>query len=518
MTPAFSIEIGAALLALNDVRAALAGPVAVSLTQAAEARIARGASTIERLVAAGDPIYGVNTGFGRLASERIGAEHLERLQVNLVRSHAAGLGELLPEPVVRLVLLLKIASLSAGHSGVSRQTVSLLSALLNADVLPAIPRQGSVGASGDLAPLAHLSLVLIGEGEAVVEGQRLSGAEALSSADLAPVTLGPKEGLALLNGTQVSTALALNGLIDAERNLITAIAAGAMSTDALMGSDTPFDARIHALRPHPGQMLVARVLRELMANSEIRASHLEGDVKVQDPYSFRCQPQVIGACLDLLANAARTLMIEANAVSDNPLVFPVENEVLSGGNFHAEPVAFAADMLALAIAETGALAERRIAELTDTTMSSLPAFLTPEPGLNSGYMMAHVTAAALASENKQLAAPASVDSLPTSANQEDHVSMATHAAWRLAAMNANTRAIIAIELMAAAEGIDFRRPLRSSPSLEEAHAAIRAHVAPRLQDRMFSRDIEAVAKLISAGAFERFAGRLLDEILMEPRP
>mgnify|MGYP006171180587 CR=1 FL=1 len=323
-----------------------------------------------------------------------------------------------------------------------------------------MPEQGSVGASGDLAPLAHLSLVLIGEGEALVEGRRLPASEALSRAGLGPVTLKPKEGLALLNGTQVSTALALNALIEAERNLVTAVAAGAMSTDALMGADTPFDARIHALRPHPGQNLVARSLRDLMAGSEIRASHLEGDVKVQDPYSFRCQPQVMGACLDLLANAARTLMIEANAVSDNPLVVPDQNEVLSGGNFHAEPVAFAADILALAIAETGALAERRIAELTDTTMSSLPPFLTPEPGLNSGYMMAHVTAAALASENKQLAAPASTDSLPTSANQEDHVSMATHAAWRLMAMNANTRGSVAIELMAAAEGIDFRRPLR----------------------------------------------------------
>jgi histidine ammonia-lyase len=280
-----------------------------------------------------------------------------------------------------------------------------------------------------------------------------------------------------------------------------------------MGSDTPFDARIHALRPHPGQKLVARTLRNLMAGSEIRASHLEGDVKVQDPYSFRCQPQVMGACLDLMANAARTLMIEANAVSDNPLVFPDQNEVLSGGNFHAEPVAFAADMLALAIAETGALAERRIAELTDTTMSSLPAFLTPEPGLNSGYMMAHVTAAALASENKQLAAPASIDSLPTSANQEDHVSMATHAAWRLMAMNANTRGIVAIELLAAAEGIDFRRPLRSSGPLEVAHALIRAHVTRRLEDRVFSPDIEAVITIISDGGFDSFAGRLLDEVL-----
>jgi histidine ammonia-lyase len=512
MTAALELEIGAAPLSLDHFRAALAGRITVTLTRQAEARIQASADTIARLVAAGNPIYGVNTGFGRLASQRIDAENLDRLQVNLVRSHAAGIGELLPEPVVRLVLLLKIASLAAGHSGVRRETVSLLTALLAADVMPAIPRQGSVGASGDLAPLAHLSLVLIGEGEAIVEGTRMPALQALSQAGLAPVALGPKEGLALLNGTQVSTALALHGLIEAERNLVTAITAGAMSTDALMGSDTPFDARIQALRPHPGQIQVAGALRDLMAGSEIRASHLEGDIKVQDPYSFRCQPQVMGACLDLLANAARSLMIEANAVSDNPLVFPNEGEVLSGGNFHAEPVAFAADMLALAIAETGALAERRIAELTDTTMSSLPAFLTPEPGLNSGYMMAHVTAAALASENKQLAAPASVDSLPTSANQEDHVSMATYAAWRLIAMNANTRAIIAIELLAAAEGIDFRRPLRSSEPLEAAHAIIRKHIAPRQEDRIFSNDIAAVGQLISAGSFERFAGRLIEAL------
>ena len=323
-----------------------------------------------------------------------------------------------------------------------------------------------------------MSLVLIGEGEADFEGNRMTGANALTAAGLNSVTLGPKEGLALLNGTQVSTALAIDALVTAERNLKAAIIAGAMSTDALMGSDTPFDPRIHALRQHAGQQRLAAAYRELMAGSEIRASHVTGDDKVQDPYSFRCQPQVMGACLDLLEMTARTLLTEANAVSDNPLVFPDDGVVLSGGNFHAEPVAFAADMMALAIAETGALSERRIAELTDTSISSLPPFLTYEPGLNSGYMMAHVTAAALASENKQLATPASVDSLPTSANQEDHVSMATNAAWRLRQMNANTRAIIAIELLAAAEGIDFRRPLKSSPALENAHALIRENVTP----------------------------------------
>lgn len=507
MTP---ISIGSADLSLADIRAALSGPVAVSLTPGAEAAVHRGSEAIARLLAGGEPIYGVNTGFGKLASRRIGEADLGRLQVNLVRSHAAGTGDLLPEPVVRLMMLLKLRSLAAGHSGIAPATLATLSALLAREVTPCVPRQGSVGASGDLAPLAHMSLVLIGEGEAVAGGERLPGGEALARAGLVPVRLGPKEGLALLNGTQCSTALALSGLVEAERNLRAALLAGAMSTDALMGSDTPFDPRIHALRRHAGQARVAAVLRQLMADSAIRASHLEGDAKVQDPYSFRCQPQVMGACLDLMRQAASTLLIEANAVSDNPLVFPDDDEVLSGGNFHAEPVAFAADMLALAIAETGALAERRIAELTDTTMSSLPPFLTHEPGLNSGYMMAHVTAAALASENKQLASPCSVDSLPTSANQEDHVSMATHAGWRLRQMNANTRFILAIELLAAAEGLDFRAPLKSSEPLVAAHALIRERIPARTEDREFSADIDAVSRLIGGDAFAPFVPALLD--------
>ncbi|MGI9463701.1 MAG: histidine ammonia-lyase, partial [Aestuariivirgaceae bacterium] len=473
--------------------------------------VAKAAETIAELLGGDEPIYGVNTGFGKLASQSIGSADLGQLQVNLVRSHAAGTGRPMPAQVARLIMLLKAQSLAAGHSGIRPQTLDLLLAMITRDIMPVIPRQGSVGASGDLAPLAHMSLVLIGEGEADVGGKRMAGAEALSAADLTPVILGPKEGLALLNGTQASTALALDALISAERNLKAAIVAGAMSTDALMGSDTPFDPRIHALRPHPGQQRLARAYVDLMAGSEIRASHVTGDDKVQDPYSFRCQPQVMGACLDLLEMTARTLITEANAVSDNPLVFPDDGEVLSGGNFHAEPVAFAADMLALAIAETGALAERRIAELTDTSISSLPPFLTHDPGLNSGYMMAHVTAAALASENKQLATPASIDSLPTSANQEDHVSMATHAAWRLRQMNANTRAIIAIELLAGAEGIDFRKPLKTSAALEAAHALIRQTVPPRLSDRAFSPDINAVCDLIASGAFDGMV-----EILVKP--
>jgi histidine ammonia-lyase len=366
-----------------------------------------------------------------------------------------------------------------------------------------------VGASGDLAPLAHLSLVLLGEGEAWHEETRISGREALEKAELSPLPLGPKEGLALLNGTQVSTALALAGLIAAERNMAAAILAGAMSVDAIMGSDTPFDPRIHALRPHPGQVLTAGEYRRLLSGSAIRASHLKNDDRVQDPYSFRCQPQVMGACIDNLSNAARTLLIEANAVSDNPLVFAEDGAVLSGGNFHAEPVAFAADIIAMAIAEAGSLSERRIAALIDSAISLLPPFLIRNPGLNSGFMIPQCTAAALMSENKQLSHPASVDSAPTSANQEDHVSMATHAGRRLILMNANLTRILAIELMAAAEGIDFRRPLTSSEPLESAHSLVRSVTASRDEDREFSGDIEAVAKRIENGDFQPLVSPLL---------
>jgi histidine ammonia-lyase len=507
-----TITIGKSALTLDDIRAVRRSGFSVELADEARSAVAKAAQTITGLLGGSEPIYGVNTGFGKLASQSIADDDLEQLQINLVRSHAAGTGRAMPGTVTRLIMLLKAQSLSAGHSGIRPQTLDLLIALINNDVLPVIPRQGSVGASGDLAPLAHMSLVLIGEGEAFFKGERMPGAKALQAAGLTPVTLAPKEGLALLNGTQASTALALDALATAERNLKAAAIAGAMSTDALMGSDTPFDARIHALRPHPGQGRLAKAYRTLMADSEIRASHVTGDDKVQDPYSFRCQPQVMGACLDVLEMTARTLIIEANAVSDNPLVFPDDGEVLSGGNFHAEPVAFAADMMALAIAETGALAERRIAELIDTSISSLPPFLTYEPGLNSGYMMAHVTASALASENKQLATPASIDSLPTSANQEDHVSMATHAAWRLRQMNANTRAIIAIELLAAAEGIDFRRPLKSSSVLEQVHALIRAKIPPRKVDREFSCDINAVCDQIAGGTFDEITNILVKPI------
>ena len=506
------IRIGNRPLTLADVHAALAGPVQVQLAPGARALITRSAETVQRLLATGDAIYGVNTGFGKLAKTRIAHADLSKLQINIVRSHAAGVGAPLEAGVTRLILLLKLNALSQGASGISLAAMESLAGLVNADILPVIPGQGSVGASGDLAPLAHMSLVLIGEGEAMSGGQRIPGAQALKAAGLAPVALGPKEGLALLNGTQVSTALALSGLIAAERNAAAAMVAGAMSVDAVMGSDIPFDHRIHALRPHPGQVMAASHYRRLLTGSAIRASHLKGDDRVQDPYSFRCQPQVMGACLDLLANAARTLIIEANAVSDNPLVFAEDGAVLSGGNFHAEPVAFAADMIAMAITEMGSLSERRIAALIDSSISLLPPFLIRNPGLNSGFMIPQCTAAALMSENKQMSHPASVDSAPTSANQEDHVSMATHGARRLGPMNANLARIAAIELMAAAEGFDFRRPLTSSSILEEAYAVIRSRAASREEDREFSTDTEAVAGLIDAGRFTGFVPGLLADL------
>jgi histidine ammonia-lyase len=506
------IHIGDRPLTLADARAALSGPISVALTPSANAKIETSAATVQRLLATGEAIYGVNTGFGKLAKTRIAAADLSRLQINIVRSHAAGVGAPLDAGVVRLILLLKLNALAQGASGISAGAMTALAALINHDVLPVIPGQGSVGASGDLAPLAHMSLVLIGEGEAMVKGTRVAGNRALAAAGVAPVPLGPKEGLALLNGTQVSTALALAGLVAAETNAAAAMLAGALSVDAVMGSDTPFDSRIHALRPHPGQLLAAAHFRRLLAGSEIRASHLTDDDRVQDPYSFRCQPQVMGACLDLLAQAARMLTIEANAVSDNPLVFAEDGAVLSGGNFHAEPVAFAADMTAMAIAEMGSLSERRIAALIDSSISLLPPFLIRNPGLNSGFMIPQCTAAALMSENKQLSHPASVDSAPTSANQEDHVSMATHGARRLGPMNANLARIVAIELMAAAEGLEFRRPLASSRPLEQAHAVIRGKAARRDEDREFATDTEAVAGLIADGAFSAFVPGLLADL------
>ena len=498
----------AGALSLDALRAAHSQPVSMKLSSADLGRVRRSRAVIEGLIARGETAYGVNTGFGSLASERISAVDLAQLQHNLVLSHAAGTGEPLSDEVVRLILVLKIASLAQGYSGVRPQTLRALQALLRAGVYPLIPGQGSVGASGDLAPLAHLSTVLLGVGAVRHEGRVLSARRGLEIAGLRPLTLAAKEGLALLNGTQVSTALALAGLFAIERVFAAALLTGAMSVDAMKGSDAPFDARIHAVRRQPGQIEVAAQLRSLLRGSRIRASHLDC-TRVQDPYSLRCQPQVMGACLDLLRTAGATLLREANAVTDNPLVFARDGEVLSGGNFHAEPVAFAADQLALAIAEVGSLAERRVALLVDTKMSGLPAYLVANSGLNSGFMVAQVTAAALASENKSLAHPISVDSIPTSANQEDHVSMATYAARRLLAMADNAAGIIAIELLAAAQGLDCHRPLRSSAALEAVHRLLRRSVPMLERDRYFAPDIAAARALIINGALrEHVAPRL----------
>jgi histidine ammonia-lyase len=452
---------------------------------------------VQALVARHDAVYGINTGFGKLAQTRIADAHLAQLQTNLVLSHSAGIGRPLAAPVVRLMLLLKAASLAHGFSGVRMDVIDALLALLNADVLPVVPEKGSVGASGDLAPLAHLSGVLIGVGEASVGGERLPATQALARAGLAPLALGPKEGLALLNGTQASTALAIYAVQRVRRVFDAAVAIGAMTVDAAKGADTPFDDRIHAARGQPGQRAVAARYRDWLAGSALRASHLDCD-RVQDPYCLRCQPQVMGACLDQIDHAWQVLLTEANGVSDNPLVFADTLEALSGGNFHAEPVAFAADNLALAIAEIGALAERRTAMLMDPVLSGLPAFLVEQGGLHSGFMIAQVTSAALASENKSLAHPASVDSLPTSANQEDHVSMATFAARRLHTMLDNTAAVVGIEWLCAAQAVEFHRPLRSSDAIEGLLARLRAQVPRLAVDRRMSPDIEAAAALVES--------------------
>jgi len=465
-----------------------------------QAKVAASAAAVARILERDEPVYGVNTGFGRLAKARIAACDLERLQRNIVLSHSAGVGEPTPVPVVRLMLALKAASLGHGASGVRPETIALIEGMLAKGVTPIVPVQGSVGASGDLAPLAHMSAALIGEGDVVFAGRRMPAAEALRSSGLAPRRLAPKEGLALLNGTQFSTAFALAALFEVEIAFQSALVTGALSTEAARGSDTPFDPRIHALRGHRGQIETAQALRALMAGSQIRASHVSNDDRVQDPYCLRCQPQVMGAALDILRHSARTLEIEANGVTDNPLILAEEGIALSGGNFHAEPVAFAADIIALALCEIGSLSERRIAMLVDADLSRLPPFLSPEPGLNSGFMIPQVTAAALVSENKQRAYPASVDSIPTSANQEDHVSMAAHAARRLIDMARNLQAILGIELMVAAQGCDFHAPLKSSEALERARARLRAEVPHLDEDRALSPDIERASALVTSGA------------------
>ncbi len=500
-----SLDITPGRLTLDHLRAIRAGGVTLTLHASALDAIARSAAIVQAAAAGDAPVYGVNTGFGKLASKRISKEELATLQRNLIRSHCVGVGAPLAPSVVRLMLAMKAASLARGHSGVRQVVIDTLLAVFNAGLVPYVPAQGSVGASGDLAPLAHMTLALLGEGDMLVDGKRVPALPELERAGIAPLVLSAKEGLALINGTQTSTALALEGLLRFESLFASALLSGALSLDAARGSDGPFDARIHAVRGQPGQIETAEVYRRLLAGSEIRQSHRSGDERVQDPYCLRCQPQVMGACLDQSRYAAGVLLIEANAVTDNPLVFADDagGAMLSGGNFHAEPVALAADALACAIAEVGAIAERRIAMLIDASVSRLPPFLTENAGLNSGFMIAHVTAAALASENKSLAHPASVDSLPTSANQEDHVSMATFAARRLGAMLDNSSHIIGIELLAAAQGIEFLRPLEAQMHWSKCMRCCARPVPPMPTDHYLAPSIEAATALVSGDALAK---------------
>lgn len=495
-----NLEIDEQSISLPELRRVWESPLQIRLGDGARSIVGKSQAYINDFLASGNIAYGVNTGFGQLAKVSIGHDELKPLQKNLLRSHAVGVGKPLPDAVVRLSMVMKVFALAKGYSGVRPQLIDALCTLISNDICPVVPSKGSVGASGDLAPLAHIAGILIGDGDASYNGKIISGSEALDLVGLRPLELAPKEGLALLNGTQVSTSLALAALFRAEHILSASVIAGAMSTDAIKGSDTPFDERIHRARGHRGQLEIGELLRKLMKGSEIRKSHLSC-ARVQDPYSVRCQPQVVGACLSVLRHVAEVLQIEANAVTDNPLVFADTDAILSGGNFHAEPVALVSDYLALSIAEIGSLSERRIALLIDSNLSELPAFLVEDSGLNSGFMMAQVTAAALASENKSLAHPASVDSIPTSANQEDHVSMATFAARRLHNMLENVAHIVAIELMAAAQGIEFHRPLKSSEPLKNALKQVRAISVTYTHDRSLSTEIETLAQEIDKGAF-----------------
>ncbi|HXO15600.1 MAG TPA: histidine ammonia-lyase [Steroidobacteraceae bacterium] len=506
-----SLKLGSRPLRLADLRRVYEGPVSVQIDAAALGAVREAHAVTARLAAADAPAYGINTGFGLLANTRIPAAQRTLLQRNIILSHSSGVGPLLDDAIVRLTLVLKLASLLQGFSGVSTELARFLERLINAGLCPCVPAQGSVGACGDLAPLAHLSLAVLGLGDIRRHGEVLPAAEALAQEALTPLALGPKEGLALLNGTQVSTALALAGLFEIETVFAGAVVSGALSLDALQGSDAPFDARIHHLRGHDGQARVAQVYRELLAGSEIRESH-RTCTRVQDPYSLRCQPQVMGACLDLITQQAATLCTEANAVTDNPLIFPDTGEVLSGGNFHAEPVAFAADILALACAEVGSITERRLALLVDPKMSGLPAFLAPDSGVNSGFMVAQVTAAALVAENRMLCHPASVDSIPTSANQEDHVSMSTHGARRLLTMAGNALNIVALEFLSACQGVDFRAPLKTSPRLQHAHSALRLKVPFAQTDRLLAPDIADAAATLRRSEVQSLAAPLLPSL------
>jgi histidine ammonia-lyase len=487
-------------LTLDHLRALWSG-VSARLDDASMQRIATAAASVDRIVAAGDTVYGVNTGFGLLANTRIPDDRLAELQTNLILSHSAGLGDPLRRHVVRLMIVLKLLGLGRGYSGVRPLVIEGLQALLDRDAIPVIPSQGSVGASGDLAPLAHLISAMMGYGHIDVAGEIIPAADALQKLGMQPLQLGPKEGLALINGTQASTAIALDALFAGERVFAAAIAAGALSVDALKGSCRPFDPRISALRGQPGQIRVAAALTDLLQGSEILASHASGCPKVQDPYSFRCQPQVMGAALDLLSHAARTLTIEAGAVTDNPIVFPDEDTAISGGNFHAQPVAFAADMIGMALCEVGSISERRTSVLVDPKMSGLPPFLTEDSGANSGLMIPQVTAAALVSENKSLAFPASVDSIPTSAGQEDHVSMAPIAARKAATIARNAAGVIAIELIAGAQGVDFHAPLKTSPQLRSVHAKVRETTPHFTSDRYWATDMAELQEAVLRGEF-----------------
>jgi len=471
------------------------------LDEVAMRRVGEAAASVDRIVASGETVYGVNTGFGLLANQAIPADRLAELQTNLILSHSAGLGEPLPRHVTRLMIVLKLLGLGRGFSGVRPLVIDALQALLDGDAMPVIPSQGSVGASGDLAPLAHLIAVLMGHGKIDVAGSVMPAADALKKLGMAPIELGPKEGLALINGTQASTAIALDALFMAERVFASAIAAGALSVDALKGSAKPFDPRVSALRGQPGQVRVAAAIAELLDGSEILGSHGRCG-KVQDPYSFRCQPQVMGASLDLMTNAARTLTIEAGAVTDNPILFG--EEAISGGNFHAQPVAFAADIIAMAVCEVGSISERRTAVLVDPKMSGLPAFLVEDSGVNSGLMIPQVTAAALVSENKGLAFPASVDSIPTSAGQEDHVSMAPIAARKACTIARNAAGVVAVELIAAAQGIDHHAPLKTSAKLQAVHAKVRAITSHFTSDRYWADEMAALQAAVLAGEFGMF--------------
>ena len=498
-------------LDLSTLRKINNSSVKLGLAKHAESQIAASAQTVQNVINEHRTVYGINTGFGLLANTKIADDELELLQRSIVLSHAAGIGEYMDDSTVRLMITLKINSLSRGYSGIRLQVIEFFMQLLNSEVYPCVPKKGSVGASGDLAPLAHMCLPLLSEGNMRYKGNIISAEEGLKIAELKPLTLAAKEGLALLNGTQASTAFALQGLFRAEDLYAQSCVIGSISIEAAMGSRSPFDARIHDIRGQRGQIDTAQVFRELLdTHSQISDSHVNCE-KVQDPYCLRCQPQVLGACLTQIRQAAEVLLCESNGVTDNPLVFADVGDIISGGNFHAEPVAMAADNLAIAIAEIGALAERRIALLIDSNLSKLPPFLVENGGVNSGFMIAQVTAAALASENKSLAHPASVDSLPTSANQEDHVSMATFAARRLGEMANNTQGVLAIEWLASVQGLEFRKPLKPSNKVQNAKTLLREHVSYYDKDRYFAPDIEQTNTLLSEG-------KLCDFIDSNPLP